>query len=181
MPKKKLVGLAIEHKVATFDQTEWISNKGLMGNSKGVCYGLSALWLAKKGGRAFHDYVDSAAAKEDVQTIQGTQTDGSQIQATLAAAGQKILRDGHLFYYPLAEMFKAIAAPGHYLIGLKAGGKGNGHAIACSNILGGGKVFDPNLGQISCKELHEMPTIVRTICSSVYPEFDTAMWIKSLS
>jgi hypothetical protein len=178
MPKK-FPGLDFDHTWNRFEQTDWIRLKGMMGNSDGVCYGLSSFWLTTGGGKAFQTFTKSDEAKEEVQTFQGSQHGGSAIQAALKAANHKILRDGHLYYYPLEQMLSAISDPGHYLIGLKTDGVNGGHAIACSNIVKGARVFDPNVGQISCNDKGKMSTIVRTICSEY--QYNTAMWVKSLT
>ena len=174
----RLRNLNIPHKLNEFHQDAWMRMKGIMGNKTGVCYGLSAFWIIKGGGPAFQHFANSPEAKENVQSFQNAQADGSLLQAKLVTEGQKVVRDGHLYWYPLAEMYKKISDPGHYLIGLKKGGKGDGHAIACSNILKGGRVFDPNIGQVSFTEKSYVEKVARSICD-LYP-YDTAMWVKSI-
>lgn len=169
-----------DYKVHKFDQIDWINLNGIMDNSVGGCYGLSSFWLITGGGNEFLKFVKSKCAKEEVQTLQKAQRDMSLIQAKLTAAGQRVVRNGQLYYYPLEEMLMEIAAPGHYLIGLKNNGTGAGHAIACSNIIKAARVFDPNWGQISCDDKDNMPKIVRALMAK-YTEYNTAMWIKSLN
>jgi hypothetical protein len=160
-----------------FHFNQGIYLKGQVLGSKGVCYALAAVFLArmKSGAGAYTSYVFSKPGREEVMDLWTTQKAGVSAWASYYLAGVNLKSRYDRTNDTTDGIKSLVSVPGYYIVGITSleleGSKFEGHALAIINDGAKHYVFDANIGAGLFESADAAGTMFTAICKNMYPEF----------